>query len=337
MSLPDEGVSNDDTALSTDEAAATLLNRWKDAEKPSDDDEGAKPLRRAETVRDTDEDDNESDDDDLILEDDEGEGDEGDDEGDGPVEAPENAVVKIKIGDEEVTASVKDLKRLYGQEASLTRKSQEVAQQRKTVDTELERFTAATSKLLEKANERFKPYASIDWVVASKALDAEELAALRKEATEAFSDVKFLNEELNGVVQQTQAARTAQLEQDAKKAIEVLQGESGIPGFNEEVYTQMGDYAISRGLSMEQYAQVVDPIALMILHDAMKYQQAKERAATKRKAAPTSKRTMKSNKRSGTGRVGDKAGEALDKLRNTGSRDDAVALLMQGWKDAGDH
>ena len=322
MSLPDEGVNNN-ADLSNDEAADVLLNRWKDADKPSDDEEGAKPPRRSETERDTDEDDNDVSDDD-----------EGDDE-DAP-EAPENAVVKIKVGDEEVIASVKDLKRLYGQEAALTRKSQEVAQQRTQVNTELERYAAATSRLLEKANERFRPYADIDWAVAAKALDTEEYAALRKEAREAYTDVQFLNEEIKGVVETATKARQDQLEQDAKKAIEVLTGENGIPGFNEEVYQQMADHFVSVGGSLENYAQVVDPVALIILHNSMKYMQAKERAATKRKAAPTSKRTMKSNKRSGTGRVGDKAGEALEKLAKTGNRDDAAALLMQRWKDSGD-
>jgi hypothetical protein len=337
MPLPEEGVENT-TALSTDEAANALLKRWTDAEKPSDDEEGANPKPRSETERKepAEGDEHESDDDDLILEDEEDAADEGDDEDDGPVEAPENAVVKIKVGDEEVTAKVSDLKRLYGQEASLTRKSQEVAQQRKQADTELERFTVATGTLLEKAQERFKPYAEIDWNLAAKALETEEYSALRNEARAAYTDVQFLTQELNGVVEQTRQARQTQLEQDAQKAIEVLTGENGIPGFNEEVYQEMAEYAVSRGLPMENYAQVVDPIALMILHDAMKYQQAKERAATKRKAAPTSKKVMKSNKRSGTGRVGDKAGEALEKLRQTGSRDDAAALLMGRWKEAGD-
>jgi hypothetical protein len=339
MPLPKEGVETQTSALSNDEAAEALLNRWKDAEQPSDNEEGAKPPRRSETERDDtgeDDNDNESDDDDLILEDEEDGSDEGDDEGDGPVEAPENAVVKIKVGDEEITAKVSDLKRLYGQEASLTRKSQEVAQTRKQVDTELERFSAATGRLLEKATERFKPYAEIDWAVAAKALDTEEYTALRQEAKAAYTDVQFLQQELNGVVEEAQKSRAAQLEQDAKKAIEVLTGENGIPGFNEEVYQSMADHFVSLGGSLENYAQVVDPVALIILHNSMKYQQARERAATKRKAAPTSKRTMKSNKRSGTGRVGDKAGEALEKLSKTGSRDDAVSLLLGRWKDAGD-
>src|SRR5574337_877989 len=46
-------------------------------------------------------------------------------------DAGDDVIVKIKVGDKEHEVPVKDLKRLYGQEASLTRKSQEVAAQRK--------------------------------------------------------------------------------------------------------------------------------------------------------------------------------------------------------------
>lgn len=333
MPLPNEGVETE-SALSVDDAAAALLKQTTDARQLSENDEGAKPPQRSETERNTAEDTHESDDDDLILEDEEDDGNEGDDEGDGPVEAPENAIVKLKVDGEEIAVPVKNLARLYGQEASLTRKSQEVAQQRKQVDTELERYTVATGRLLEKATERFKPYADIDWALAAKTLDNEEYAALRSEAKAAFVDVQFLNQELGSVAEQAKKDREAQLEQDATKAIEVLTGDNGIPNFNDEIYKQMGDHFVSRGGSLEQYAQVVDPVALIILHDAMKYHQAKERAATKRKAAPTSKRTMKSSKRSNNATVGNKAGDALDKLRTSGGRDDAVAVLLERAREA---
>src|SRR5262249_47659052 len=45
--------------------------------------------------------------------------------------AEEDAYAKVKVGDQELEVSVKDLKRLHGQEAALTRRSQEVAAERK--------------------------------------------------------------------------------------------------------------------------------------------------------------------------------------------------------------
>jgi hypothetical protein len=333
MTTTREGVDTD-ADLSTDEAANALLSRWTDAEQPSRDDEGAKPPRRDETTRKRDEDENQSEsDEDLDFGDEDQQDDDDNDEGDAPVEASDDAVVKLTVDGEDIQIPVKDLKRLYGQEASLTRKSQEVAQKRQLAEDEGARYVVATQRLLDRANERFKPYSTIDWTIAAKTLDTEEYTALRNEATAAFGDVRFLNEELGQVFNEQKDARTKQLAEEAKAAVEVLQRD--IPDFNADTYQAIANHAISLGLPQEAVYQLTDPIALKIIYESMTYRRAKERAATKRKTQPTSKRTMQSNRRP-SGRVGDKAGEELKKLRQTGSRDDAVKAFMAGWETDGD-
>jgi hypothetical protein len=326
-----EGVEPEGS-LSRDEAANALLSRWTDADQPSRDEEGAKPIRRSETERTPDED-NPSEDDDLDLGDDE-EQDDTDDKADVPVEATDDAVVKLTVDGEEISVAVKDLKRLYGQEASLTRKSQEVAEKRQFAEAEGARFVVATQHMLERANKRFEPYANIDWGIAAKTLENDEYVALRQEATAAYQDVRFLNEELENVFKQTEEARQATAAKEAEAAIEVLSKD--IPGFDAEVYTSMVSYAVAQGIPEEAAHQLTDPTALKLIHKAMAYDRAKERAATKRKAAPTSKRTMTSTSRNPQGRVGSKANDALQKLAKTGSRDDAVAALMERWSSNSD-
>ena len=49
-------------------------------------------------------------------------------------ELTDETLIDILVDGETQQASIKDLKRLYGQEASLTRKSQEVAAQRKEAE-----------------------------------------------------------------------------------------------------------------------------------------------------------------------------------------------------------
>lgn len=334
MTTTREGVDTD-AALSPDEAANTFLSRWTDAEQPSRTDEGAKPPRRTETVRNTDEDENQSDDEELDLGDEAETDEHDDDQEDAPAEATDDHVVKLTVDGEELSVPVKDLKRLFGQEASLTRKSQEVAQKRQAAEDDGARYVIATQRLLERAQERFKPYAQIDWSIAAKTLENEEYTALRQEASAAFSEVKFLNEELGQVFEGQKAERTKQLAEEAKTCIEVLSSDTGIPNFTADVYQEMATYAASNGIPTEAFAQVVDPAALIVLHKAMRYDQAKARAATKRKTQPTSKRTMQSNRRP-SGRVGDKAGEEMKKLRQTGSRDDAVNAFMARWEGTGD-
>src|SRR5512139_3659998 len=85
----------------------------------------------------------------------------------------EGTYVKVKVGDTEHEVPVKDLKRLFGQEASLTQKSQQVADERKQVEAELAKNTAATQALLERAKARFEPYSKVDFLLAAQQLSPE--------------------------------------------------------------------------------------------------------------------------------------------------------------------
>jgi hypothetical protein len=327
--IADSDVENEGT--SRDDAANALLSRWTDADPAIRDDEGAKPIRRSETER-TPDAENESEDDDLDLDEEDHEND-NDNEGDDPVEVADEALVKITVDGEDVTIPVKDLKRLYGQEASLTRKSQEVAENRRRVEENGARYVVATERLLNKAKERFEPYAQVDWAIAAKTLSNEDYVSLRQEATAAFTDLKFLNTELDTVFSEVTANRDAAALEDAKSALEVLQRD--IPKFDLSVYQDMTKFAAAKGIPEQQFSQLTDPSALKMVHMAMSYERAKERAASKRSAAPTSKRTMKTTRRTDS-RAGNREGDAMQRFKKSGSRDAAVAALMERWEGDGD-
>lgn len=333
MPTTPEGVENEG-ALSRDEAANALLSRWTDADPAIRNDEGAKPIRRSETERHpADADENQSDDEELDFGDEDETVEKDQDEGDAPVEASDDALVKLTVDGEEVKIPVKDLKRLYGQEASLTRKSQEVAENRRRAEEDGARFMVATNRLLDKAKERFQPYAQVDWAIAAKTLDNDEYVALRQEATAAYTDLQFLNNELDGVFSEVTASREAAALEEAKAALEILQRD--IPKFDANVYQDMTKFAAANGIPPEAFGQLTDPAALKMVHMAMSYERAKERAASKRTAAPTSKRTMKTTRRSDAS-AGNREGEAMKRLKQTGSRDAAVAALMERWSENGD-
>ena len=107
----------------------------------------------------------------------------------------DDTVVELQVDGETKQASLKDLKRLYGQEASLTRKSQETAAQRKEANEALERADASLQAMLTRAQERYQPYEEVDMLVASRQMNPDDFAALRAEAKAAESDLKFFQEE----------------------------------------------------------------------------------------------------------------------------------------------
>ena len=333
-SIPTDEATEETGALSPSDAEDAFLNRWKsDAAEPSDDDEGAtdddddlETVEASDEETETDEDPDESDED--------------------PEETPaaakkliedEEALVKIKVGDEELQASIKDLKRLYGQEAALTKKSQEVALKRKEVEDQGAKHLVGLQKLYERAMERYKPYADVDMLVASKSLSNEEFAALRQEAGRAYEDVQFLQQELDGFVQSLETQRQNMIREQAKAAIDVLKDpESGIPNWSQETYDNIRTYAIRNGMPKEVVNQIVDPVIIKTLWKAMKYDNGKSVATVKKAKAP--KKVLKSKSSSETQRFTKTDGQkALSKLRSSGSRDDAASAFLSRWGvDSGD-
>lgn len=332
-SIPKDEATEELGALTTSDAEDAFLNRWKtDAPEPSDDDEGATEADDddTETVEASDTEDDQSDSDDESDED--------------PEETPDDtkkktqkyvdddeAVVKIKVGDEELQASIKDLKRLYGQEAALTKKSQEIALKRKEAEDQGAKHLVGLQKLYERAMERYKPYAEVDMLVASKSLSNEEFAALRAEASRAYEDVQFLQAELDGFVTNLESQRQNMIREQAKAAIEVLKDpENGIPNWSQETYDNIRSYAIRNGMPKDVVNTIVDPVIIKTLWKAMAYDNGKSVATVKKAKAP--KKVLKSKAASETQRFTKTDGQkALSKLRSSGSRDDAASAFLSRW------
>ena len=150
--------SNPGAAETIDDAAEAILGMWEDAEELSEENQEAEVEAADETeAADTEEDENEEDlesyeddedPDEDAEEDDEEASDEDEDDSEEVQVIDEESLVEIVIDGETKQASVKDLKRLYGQEASLTRKSQEMASQRKLADDQMQKADASLQAML---------------------------------------------------------------------------------------------------------------------------------------------------------------------------------------------
>ena len=203
-----------EAALTLDDAAEAILGNWEDPETVSEEKQEATDETTSETeVEDSVETEDETEDLEYEEDDEDPEEDESEDTEDDQEEVEEqdedseeaevvafddDTLVEISVDGESKQASIKDLKRLYGQEASLTRKSQEAASQRKTADEQLQKADASLQAMISRAQERFKPYSDVDMLVASKNMSAEDFTQLRAEAKQAEDDLKFLTEEADG-------------------------------------------------------------------------------------------------------------------------------------------
>lgn len=334
------------------DAADAILDRWADGEDLSADNEELEATdepSNEETEEDTSDtqDDEEQDyeeveetdedpDNDDTEDPDEPETEEEDDETE--VLLSDETMVEISVDGEVKQASLKDLKRLHGQEASLTRKSQEVAAKRKEAEDALGKAHISYQKLLERAEARMKPYAEVDMLVASRQMSTEDFAAFRRESQEAEKDLKFLQEESNAFYKDAQAQQQKQVQEAATECIKVLRND--LPDWGDELYNDIRNYAVSQGLPQEQVDQYVDPQVIKILNKARLYDQTKATAETKKAKAKVIKtkqskgRVLKAKKSPSTRSDDQRAKQqkARERLRSSTDMDDVTDALMARWE-----
>ena len=327
------------------DAADALLGRWSDGENLSDDDE----LEATDETLEETEDESDYDQEDTEVDETEDETDEDPDEEEEPttededqeadeIDISDDTLVEIAVDGETKQASLKDLKRLYGQEASLTRKSQETAAKRKEAEEALAKADISYRKLLERAEARMKPYAEVDMLVASRQMSTEDFAALRREAQEAEKDLKFLQEEANAFYQEAQAQQQKQVQEAAQNCVKVLSEQ--LPDWGDELYNNIRSYAVSQGLPQEQVDQYVDPAVIKILNKARLYDQTKATANTKKskakviKSKDSKRRVLKTTKAPATDQdvLTMKQKKARELLKNSTDLDDVSDALMARWQ-----
>jgi len=349
MNDNEQNVNSEPQNLDVDEAAEAILGRWDDGETLSEVevDATSEDLNETEVNEDEldDEEDDEGDDNlddpdtDELDDDDETDEDEDDDEDDDePLAASDDQVVDISVNGESKKVSVKDLKRLYGQEASLTKKSQDLATQRKVSEEQMAQTQMSYQKLLERAEARHKPYADIDMLVASREMDTETFSQLRQDAKQAEDDLKFLREESGQLVSQAQQQHQEATKEAAADCVKVLQEQ--LPEWGNELYSDIRDYAVKSGLPKEQVDQYTDPQVIMLINKARLYDQSKQSAKSKKAKAKLSKsksgkKVLSSKKAPQSSKSIQRAKQKkqMDGLSSAKDLDDIADVLLSRWEE----
>ena len=334
-----------------DDAADAILDRWSDGSDLSEDEDleatDEAPDETDEAPDDIDEDDDDQEDEgsDEDPDEDTEDADEDetteDDEDLEEVELSDESLIEITVDGDTKQASLKDLKRLYGQEASLTRKSQEVASKRKEADDALALTDFSYQKLLERAEARNKPYDELDMLVASRNMSVEDFTALRREAKEASDDLSFLKEESGKFYTETRKSHDAKQAQAAQECISTLQEQ--VPDWGNDLYNDIRNYAVSVGLPQAQVDQYVDPNVIMLINKARMYDQTKATASTKkakaRKVKTSKGKVLRSKKAppSQTDSTTRKREQTAKRIRQntspTGDLDDIADALLSRWEN----
>ena len=251
------------------------------------------------------------------------------------LELTDESLVEISVDGETKQASLKDLKRLYGQEASLTKKSQETSARRKEADEALERTSLHYNKMLERAEKQWDPYSKVDMLLAAKQMSDDDFAQLRNEARVAEDNLKFLKEESNSFYDSYKQDQAKQQQMQAQECIKVLS--TDVSDWSNELYNSIRTYAVSQGFQQDQVDQYVDPSVIKILNKARLYDQSKKTAATKKVAKPPVK-VLRSKKAPSSSQDAKQAKTeaAMKRMREgsqlAGNLDDIAEVLLSRWE-----
>lgn len=327
-----DAIENDDafmTALFGDET-----DEVKDAPKPSEEDDEEKNEEETATE------DEANDDDEASEETPEEEDGEGEDDGEAKedevkakkfVEVDDDTYVKIKYDGKDLEVKVADLNRLYGQEAALTRKSQEVSTAKTQYDESMARNIAAYDVLMKRTSERAEEFRKLPWtqLMRDQAIPNDQLVALQEDARKAFEDEAFLKNELTGFMEKVQSDQLAARKAAATECLQKLNDTASplhIKGWSEALYNDLRTFASGVGIPPEMVNGITDPAVIKILHMAHQFQKGASKVVTT-KVNKTPTKIVKNTASAPPARSSAKTvvtKQAVAKATKTGSVDDAI-------------
>jgi hypothetical protein len=193
-------------------------------------------------------------------------------------------------------------------QADYTRKTQEVAEQRRTFDAEREQFQRAAQThqqylreigQLTGIDERLAQFSQVNW----NALTNEDPVQALKLHTEFTQLQAHKGQLVNALTQKQQAAQQEQQRSTAKQLMEARQVlERDIKGWSPELAGKLVDFGIKQGFPPEAMQNITRPEVVKVIHKAFLYDQLQQQRAAKAPAAPAPPVT----RLSGTGAVATK-------------------------------
>jgi hypothetical protein len=251
-------------------------------------------------------------------------------------EQEQTPTYRVKVGKDEVEVPLDELLKGYSRTADYTRKTQEVAEQRKAVEAERQRIEEA-NKLRDVYAERLKVIEQM----LSQPEKAEDLASLKEndpigyavrvaEQSEKEKQLAAVRAEQQRIAQQQQSEQSERLKAHLAAEAEKLQ--SAIPEFadaakREVIKNDVRNYAKQIGFTDEELAQVYDSRAVLALYKAAQYDKLVANKTEATKKVVQAPRMMRPGSFTPEARESQEVKKTRDVLRKSGRKDDAARLF----------
>jgi hypothetical protein len=251
-------------------------------------------------------------------------------------EVEEEQTFTVKAAGEEKQVTLDELKKSYQLGSDYTKKTQEIAEQRKVIETEAKAIIEAR----QVRDEYSQKLQAVQQFLVGSNDSREDLAAMKEndpigyavkvaEMTEKKEQLQLVQAEQQRIAQQQQADRLAQMQRIVEQESQKLA--QSLPEFSdkvkgEQIRNDIRSYGKSVGFTDEELSQVYDSRQVLTIHKAMMYDKlVKSKPGMKKKVSNAPKMVKSGAKVKQS--VTDKTKKQMQRLQQTGSARDAAALF----------
>ena len=255
----------------------------------------------------------------------------------------EEELYAVTVNGEEVAVSLDELLSGYSRQSDYTRKTQEVANDRKEMESlqqqynsevqqiqqERQQYAQALTNIIENQSGELERYSNIDWN-ALRESDPIEYVTTREQYREAQERVQATGQERAKAYQshqaQEQRAQQQMLKVERAKLIEAIPDWRD-PEKQKELSSNLQSYAKDQGFSAEELNSLIDHRSILVLLKAQKYDQLNKSDIKSKKLKNKPKVIRAGTGTSTKGSSKSKRTAQMKRLKGTGHIDDASALL----------
>jgi hypothetical protein len=243
---------------------------------------------------------------------------------------------KVRVGKEEVEVPLDELLKGYSRTADYTRKTQEIADQRKVVEAERAKIEEA-SKLRDTYAQRLgiieqmlKQQDSGEDLASLKETDPIGYAVKVAEQAEREKQLSAVRAEQQRIAQQQQSEQQERLKsylaQEAQKLAEAIP-EMNDPARGQAIRTDIRNFAQKLGYSEQELSQVYDSRAVTALYKAMQYDKLMSGKGDATKRVQQAPKMLKPGTSTPEARQSQEVKQLRGRLKKSGKAKDAASLF----------
>ena len=258
-------------------------------------------------------------------------------------ESEEEVLYAVNVNGEEHTIPLDELIKGYSRQSDYTRKTQELSEQRKSIEAnqnkwnaevqqiqaERQQYVSALQNVIENSMGSLDQFATVDWATLKNDNPLEYITK-RDEYREAQDKVR----QAQFQQQQAQQAYQQESQQNHRRVLQEEHGKlvAALPEWGEQETRQKlsGDikaYALSQGYTEEEIGSLIDHRSLMTIYKAMKYDKASSPSVVKKKVKNKPRVIRAGSQRTKSDEDNTKRNAKMKRLQQSGHVDDASVLF----------